>query len=517
MSHISINNISFHYASPFREIFKDFSIDIDQSWRTGLIGSNGSGKTTLLKLISGILKPDRGDIQISRPVHHCNLYVNTDSIVINVLKQAIAPFDQWEEAMKRHIDNGNMEAYGNIEEQYALHNGYTVESRIEQEISESGFDVSILNRSFSSLSGGEQTMLLIAAMFVNSKYAVIDEPTNHVDIYGRKSIAEYLSHKDGYILVSHDRTLLNRCTDHTIALTPTGVEIIKGNYNAWKEQFDMRMEFEKHRNDHLKREIFQMKQSFRQRKSWSLNKEKEKIGAADKGAVGAQAKRLMKRAKNIERRMTRAIDEKEALLHDSQKERRLHIGPKNGRKSIISCDDLSLSIGGRTLFKHISFNVQRGDVLAISGRNGAGKTMLLDIICQEREPDEGYISMKGDIELYRVFQQCPYMDMPIAGLADEHDIDIRMLSYFMNYLGVQGNIINKRTDELSEGERKKLTISLSLCADADLLVWDEPLNYLDVSAREMIEAMIIESKPTIIAVEHDKTFINNVADKIIEI
>ena len=167
------------------------------------------------------------------------------------------------------------------------------------------------------MSNGEQTKVLLAALFLKpEKFLLIDEPTNHLDITARKQIAEYLKRKKGFILISHDRYLLDECVDHILSLNKSGIEVQSGNFSSWMENFERQQLSEMGENKRLKKEIARMKESSRQSQVWSNKVESTKQGAADKGYIGHKAAKMMKRSKNIETRRDKAIEEKSKLLQN---------------------------------------------------------------------------------------------------------------------------------------------------------------------------------------------------------
>ena len=311
-------------------------MNIDTSWRLGLIGKNGRGKSTLLNLINKRLTPVKGNVNSGVTTFYFPFAAgNSKQSTFNVIKESIAPFSYWEKKLaelSKMNDSKSLDEYGELLEQYQAANGYEIDSMIEKEFWELGMKSDLLKREFSSLSGGEQTRGLIISLFLKkNSFPLIDEPTDHLDMKGRDILGEYLSKKNGFILVSHDRNFLDLCVDHVLSINKGDVRINKGNYSQWKYNMKIEEDFEKKKHENLKREIKSLESSAKKRRSWSNEKEKEKKGGYDKGYIGHMAAKQMKRALNIEFRIDKKLNEKKSLLKNFEEERKLKI--TNEKKS----------------------------------------------------------------------------------------------------------------------------------------------------------------------------------------
>ena len=295
MSIISVNNLTYYYDGCDEAVYENVSFTLDTTWKTGLIGRNGRGKTTLLKLLTGELENGGA--------------VNTKAEFLYF------PFD---------VEDKNMSG----SELIGMICPEVQEWEVIRELSYMGTDCDILYRPFSTLSGGEQTRLLLCLLFLrDNAFLLIDEPTNCLDLDAREAIGDYLKTKSGFILVSHDRDLLDKCTDHILSLNRSDTEIINGNYSVWKENFDRKEANELMRDKKLKSEIGHLKAAEERSKKWADTAEGRKIGidpsktekSPDRRAVeGAKAKAMMKRMKAVESRRQTAIDEKSVLLKNRE-------------------------------------------------------------------------------------------------------------------------------------------------------------------------------------------------------
>lgn len=295
MSMIRVENITFSYPSSFDPVFENVSFQIDTEWKLGLVGRNGRGKTTLLKLLLGEYEY-RGKITGAVTFDYFPFPVSDKTqMTEGILRQVCQNARQWE---------------------------------LIRELSYLGIESEVLWRPFETMSNGEQTKALLAALFLKEEhFLLIDEPTNHLDVEGRRQMADYLKRKRGFILVSHDRYLLDECVDHILSLNRSNIEIQSGNFSSWMENFKKRQNFEINRNESLKKDIRRMKESARQAKVWSDKVESSKRGAADKGYVGHKAAKMMKRSKNAEARKERAAEEKSKLLNNAEYAEMLKITP----------------------------------------------------------------------------------------------------------------------------------------------------------------------------------------------
>ena len=523
MGNIIFRHVGFHYVAPYAEVFEDLDLLIDTGWRAGLVGRNGRGKTTLLGMIAGELAPSTGSLTVPvDTVRYPPRPTDTGETVFNVIKDAVAPYRAWESQMNLLVEVGTEAAlidYGEIQSRYADLGGYDIDARIMAELPGLELAQQLLERPFDSLSGGEQTRALIAALFLQrDRYPLIDEPTDHLDLRGREIVARYLAEKSGFLLVSHDRWLLDQCVDHIVSINKADVRTIHGNYSVWKEQMDREQESERRRNENLQREIKSLERASRARRQGALKREGEKGAHMDKGYIGHRARKQMKRAIAFERRMERSVEERRGLLRNEEKERRLKLtGRASGGEALITVNDLALEIGQRTLFEHVSFTLRRGGRVAVTGPNGSGKTSLLRALMGELEPKDGTIRRPAHLRFACAYQN-PRWE---KGLLREHlrmeGVDETRYRQILGVLGVEGEVFERDLATLSQGQRKKVDLALSLMADADFLLWDEPMNYLDISSREQLEEAVLEFEPTLVFVEHDHYFVERVATQRVEL
>jgi lincosamide and streptogramin A transport system ATP-binding/permease protein len=523
MATIQLNNVGFHYDSPFVDVLNRVTLSIDTAWRTALVGRNGMGKTTLLRLISGDLVPTAGNLQVPVGTYYFPFPVShAEATTHDVIRDAVAPFRTWERdiaLLSGRSDDAALRALGDLQERYEIEGGYDIDSRIEKEVVAIGMEPSILCRRFSRLSGGERTRALITALFLkHGCFALIDEPTDHLDMEGREVLGAYLAEKDGFVVVSHDRHFLDRCVDHVVAAEQTGFTITHGGFSVWKGEKDARIESEKRTSMRLKKEIRALKRSARQRRDWAGLKEQQKIGARDKGFIGHKAAKQMKRAVSIERRIEEKLAAKQELLRTYERERKLKLRLAGESPDIVlSLHDLSIRLGVHEIIAGFSATIRHGERVALFGPNGSGKTTLLRTVCGELKPSDGVIHHPTYITIARSYQDPLWESGFLRDHLRHQGVAQTRFRNVMAAFGVTGDIFDRPLETFSRGEQKKVDLCRSFLQDAHLWLWDEPLNFIDLMSREQIEEVVLEYQPTMLFVEHDRRFVEHVATDIIEL
>lgn len=523
MSLISVRNLTFGYENSYENIFEDTSFDIDTDWRLGFIGRNGRGKTTFLKLLTGKYSYV-GTIISSVDFDYFPFKTRSDTDTLEAARNAIAPFSLWEGEMNKCIwenSHSSMERYGELLDLYVAHDGYIINELIEKEVRKLEVDAGALTRPFNTLSSGEQTKVMLASLFLKkNNFLLIDEPTNHLDLEGRSCVAEYLKSKKGFILVSHDRHFLDGVADHILSINKNNIEVQKGNFSSWQENKERQDNFEINRNEKLKKEITQLEEAFRRTAGWSDKVEKSKIGehVYDRGAVGHKAAKMMKRAKSIEQRMEKSIDDKRKLLKNIEQYSALKVIPLKYIKNVlVNIDGLSLKYGERTILEDVSFNLEHGDRVSIRGRNGSGKSTVLKILTGEISDFTGTVNIGSNLIISYVPQDTSFLKGSFTDFILNENINESIFRTLLAKLDMDSDDFNRSLEELSEGQKKKVLIAKSLSQSAHVYIWDEPMNFIDVYSRIQIEELVQTFKPTMVFVEHDYMFNENIATKVIEL
>lgn len=495
MSLIQVSNLSFAYDGSYESIFENVSFQIDTNWKLGFTGRNGRGKTTFLNLLLGKYAY-QGNISASVQFSYFPFSVPDKSIhAIDVVEAIYPNYEYW---------------------------------RVRREMDKIQLDEEILYRPYCTLSNGEQTKLQLAVLFSReNNFLLIDEPTNHLDIRGRELVSRYLNSKKGFVLVSHDRAFLDGCVDHILSINKSDIQVCKGNFSTWMENKQRQDAFEQAENEKLKKEISRLEETAREKASWSDTAERRKLrnGPIEVDNVkgwrplqGAKAKKTMARAKAIEQRQTAAIEEKSRLLKNLERSETLKIfqAPFHTNR-LEELKDVSIAYGAEPVCEHVSFTIQRGDRIALQGANGSGKSSILKLICGQEIPFTGKFWQGNGLQVSYVSQDTSYLQGNLSVFARDCGIDERLFLAMLAKLDVPKAQMEKDMSSLSAGQKKKVLLAKSICEPAHLHIWDEPMNYIDVISRMQIEELLIQFQPTILFVEHDKAFCENVATKIVRL
>jgi lincosamide and streptogramin A transport system ATP-binding/permease protein len=523
MSQITVNDLTFSYNTVYDNVFEHASFQIDTDWKLGFIGRNGKGKTTFLNLLMGKYEY-QGSIIASVDFDYFPFEV-TDATrnTIEIIKNKIAPYYVWEEEMQAILDEQEvqLDRYGKLLDLYQAHDGYIIDELIEKELGKLQVDPSVLVRPFSTLSFGERTKVMLAALFLKkNNFLLIDEPTNHLDLEGRETLAGYLQAKQGFILVSHDRAFLDQCIDHVLSINRANIEVVKGNFTSWRQNKELKDQYELEKNEQLKKDITLLSEAAKRAMGWSDQVEASKIGthAADRGAIGHKAAKMMKRAKSIENRKLDAIEDKKSLLKNVELMDALKMNVMDfPKKRFIEAEDLSLFYDGRTVASGLDFVLQEGDRLAIKGRNGSGKTTLLRLLLGEDITYTGRYKVAQGLKISYVSQDTSYLTGNLKDFAVRYGLDETIFKTVLRQLDFSRIQFEKDIRDFSGGQKKKVLLAKSLAEPAHLFLWDEPLNFIDVFSRIQIEDLLVKYQPTMIFVEHDKIFSEKVANKILSL
>lgn len=486
MSIIKVENLTFSYPSSYQNIFENVSFQIDTDWKLGFVGRNGRGKTTFLKLLQGKYEYSGKIISSVQFDYFPYIVRDINKHTEDVLREVCPTAEEWQ---------------------------------LMRELSYLDVDCEVLYRPFYTLSGGERTKVLLAALFLNEgHFLLIDEPTNHLDMRAREAVSEYLRKKKSFILVSHDRCFLDGCVDHILSLNKTNIEVQSGNFSSFMTNFERQQEFERRQNSRLETDIQRLQETVRRTAGWSDVVEASKIGAADKGYVGHKSAKMMKRAKVVEARRQKEIEQKSSLLKNVENESSLKLTPLSYRaERLVSFCSVVPFYDGKGVCRPATFEIKRGERLALDGKNGSGKSSLLKLLCGQPIEHSGTIAIGSSLVISYVPQDTSHLLGSLTDFAVLHGIDESLFKAILNKMGINKREFEKDMSEFSDGQKKKTLIAKSLSEKAHLYVWDEPLNYIDVFSRMQIENLIKEFRPTMIFVEHDKTFRRNIATGVIEL
>ncbi|MBD2463826.1 ABC-F family ATP-binding cassette domain-containing protein [Oscillatoria sp. FACHB-1407] len=502
---------------PTGEVLKDVNWEVKPGDRIGLVGVNGAGKSTQLKIIAGKVEPTSGEIIRPSGLHIAYLTqefeVDPGRTVREEFWRAFDEANRVHEALTeihRQMETADPERLDQLihkmdrlQRQFEALDGYSLDARIEKILPELGFELEDGDRLVDSFSGGWQMRMSLGKILLQEPdLLLLDEPTNHLDLETIEWLETYLKGlTTPMVIVSHDREFLDRlCTQ--IVETERGVSTTYlGNYSTYLQQ---------------KEENQQAQLSAYERQQKELEKQQAFVDRFRASATrSTQAKSREKQLEKIER-----IEAPTAGL------RTLHFrfppAPRSGREVVI-IKDLTHAYNDKILFLGAELLIERGDRIAVLGPNGAGKSTLLHLIMGMEQPTEGIVKL-GDhnvIPGYFEQNQAEALDLEKTVMETIHDEmpdwtneEVRtLLGRFL----FAGDTVFKKVEALSGGEKARLALAKMLLRPANLLILDEPTNHLDIPAKEMLEEAIQNYDGTMIIVSHDRYFISQVANKIVEI
>ena len=511
MSQITVSNLTFCYEGSYDNIFENVSFQLDTDWKLGFIGRNGKGKTTFLRLLQGRYEY-RGSISAS------------------------TAFDYFPYEIKR----GQEELPG-AELFELLRPGCEI-WRTLRELEQLSLDPECLYRPFCTLSHGERIKAMLALSFSQENFfLLVDEPTNHLDGEARQAVRDYLKSKKGFILVSHDRELLDACIDHVLVLNRESIRVEKGNFSSWWENKERQDSFNRGENEKHLREIGKLKAAADRVSRWADRNESAKIGfdpvkehdrsISTRAYIGAKTKKQQSRVKNMERRINEEIAEKEGLLLDIEEPVDLKLMPMDFHREVyVFARDITLGYGGEPVLRDFDFELHRGERVLLKGANGCGKSSLIKAVLRQgrRQPERlweepargggtesaggsgmeirGTLEVPAGLRISYVNQDTSCLEGSLNDFARQGRLDESLLKALLRQLDFERVQFDKRMENYSEGQKKKVLLAASLLTPAHLYIWDEPLNFIDVFSRIQLEKLILRYRPTMLLVEHDAVF-----------
>ncbi len=509
MAQIHVADLTFCYEGSFDNIFENAAFSIDTNWRLGLIGRNGKGKTTFARLLLGE-------------------YAYQGSITSGGVLFDYFPYEVKEEQME-YTAAELMEGWKENCEDW----------RVILELNKMSADAEILYRPFRTLSHGERSKIMLAVLFSGENdFLLIDEPTNHLDFETRKTVKAYLQKKKGYILISHDRDLLDACIDHVLVLNRKSIEVQAGNFTSWWENKQKKDAFSESENEKHLKEIASLKRAADREGRWADKSENTKIGFNPakepdramnaRAYIGAKTKKLQSRVKAYEKRIDREIKEKEGLLSDIERITDLKLTPlQHHKEQLVYANDFGFRYkeDGEPLFSHFHMEVRQGERIFLNGNNGCGKSTLIKEILRANgmqapaasAVSTGELKTASGLQISYVSQDTSFLQGSVKEFCRTHAFNESLFLTVLRHLGFERVQFEKPLESYSEGQKKKVLIAGSLLTSAHLYIWDEPLNYIDVFSRIQIEEMILRYQPTMLIVDHDICFREKIATRVVEI
>ena len=515
MTICSVNNVMKSFGGNI--IFENISLEIKNGERVGLVGRNGSGKTTIFGLLTGKESLDAGAIHMKKGtrIGHVAQIPKFDEVmtVYDVLSSAFKVEKELEKEM--HALEKNMvveqeqsaleklmERYGVIQEKFAFLGGYEIEANIMKVAN--GLQVTdLFSRVFTELSGGEQTKVSLAYMLLQKPdLLLLDEPTNHLDLFAVEWLEQFLKEYTGTVIViSHDRYFLDEVVTKIFDLEDGEIHVYHTNYSQFVEEKEERLLQEFQAYQEQQKKIKKMKEAIKRLREWANQANPPNEG-------------LHKRARNMERALERIEKLKRPILERKQMGLQFE-GQERSGKDVVVMKEVSKGFAGRPLFEQANLHVRFQERAAIVGRNGTGKTTLLKLLLEEINPDVGEIRIGSSVKI-------GYLSQHTYG-----NVKSNVLEAFREYVAVTegearhilakflfcGPAVFKKVTQLSGGEKMRLRLAQLMYQDINFLILDEPTNHLDIESREVLEEALEQYNGTILAVSHDRYFLNKLFEK----
>ncbi|MDR6880340.1 ribosomal protection-like ABC-F family protein [Bacillus sp. 3255] len=533
---IKAMNVKKEFAG--RLLFEDVGFEVSAGERITIYGRNGVGKTTLLRVLAGKLEPEKGNVERRLPLEQWGrmgqlseedeekitlVYVEEGSPEHSAAKRRLKEL----ETCMQDVSAAEMEdvfaAYEEAAERYMQLDGYRWEVQVERKLLELGLGRELWEQPLGQLSGGQKTRTQLARLMVlEPQLLLLDEPTNHLDAASLEWLEAWLRAYPGTVVfVSHDRHFMDRVATSLVELTSTGSRKFRGGYTDYTRQKELELRTQEQLYRKQQRMCEQLEESIRTYRQWFHKGEK----SASKAEVPIQRVYFQARAGTHVSRMNAKMKELERLEADRVEKPReaaqlkVKLGASEfAAHSLVRLERVAFGYGDRELFAELNLSVDRGDRLAVLGPNGTGKTTLLKLLVGELQPAAGQVRQHPQASIGYFSQELEHLDDGVTLLDSMLALPGMTQTEARTILGCflfSGEEVRKRIGDLSMGERCRLAFLKLLFSGANLLVLDEPTNYLDIDSRERIEQALLNYSGAMVIVSHDRYFIRKVAAKLL--
>lgn len=498
-------------------IVTDGSFHIEDHEKVALVGPNGAGKSTLLKMIVGELSPDRGDVILTKGktlgylAQHqdmsgsATIYeeVRLAKADLIEMERQIRSIEQELPALEGEALSARLETYNRLMAEFERQNGYAYESEITGVLKGLGFTEDDFSKPVSTLSGGQKTRVSLGKLLLTKPdILLLDEPTNHLDLTSIAWLETYLLNYQGAVLiVSHDRYFLNRVVTKVLEIELGQLSTYLGNYATYAEK--KQQVREARLKEYLKQQQEIKHQEAVIEKLRSFNREKS-----------------IRRAESREKMLEKMTPVEKPMEVNTQIQLTLEPSCISGN-DVLKVEHLSKSFPNQTLFQDISFEIKRGEHVAIIGDNGTGKTTLLKILNEVLPADGGTFILGTNVHIGYYDQEHHVLNMEKTIFDEISDAypsltGTRIRNMLAAFL-FTGDDVFKRIKDLSGGERGRVSLAKLMLSEANFLILDEPTNHLDITSKEILEKALNDYTGTILYVSHDRYFINQTATRILDL
>ncbi|OME99480.1 ABC transporter ATP-binding protein [Paenibacillus amylolyticus] len=521
------------------ELFTGLNLEINEGERLAILGRNGCGKTTLLRIILGE-EHGGGRIERHSPQQEWGFMrqrseietgmnvldaVRRESGQIYEVKRNLEELEQ-RLSMSTEADEELLEAYTQVMEQYEQLNGYMWETEVEKVLTRLGLSAEHWNRPYHSLSGGQKTKARLAGLLVSKpKFLILDEPTNHLDEGSMRWLEEWLSSYEGTLLfVSHDRTFIDQVATGVIEFSPDALTTYKGGYSDYKihKERELREQETIYRRQELERKA--LEETIRNYQEWfhkahnsATDVEVKITQSFYKAKANKNISRYHAKQKQLERLERERVDKpREAAKLNME----LQMNPLAARQ-LLALEEVSFSYtGDNPLLRDLRIAVERGDRLAVRGPNGTGKTTLLKLMIGELEPSQGKVTRHPQLKI-------GYFSQELEGLPENQTLLDSLLTLPSMTQSAARTILGcflfsrddvfKRIGDLSMGEKCRVAFLRLYFGGANLLVLDEPTNYLDIDTQEVMENVLKQASGALVLVSHDRMLTKSLANRLCDL
>ena len=498
-------------------IVTDGSFHIEDHEKVALVGPNGAGKSTLLKMIVGELSPDHGDVILTKGktlgylAQHqdmsgsATIYeeVRLAKVDLIEMERQIRSIEQELPALAGEALSARLETYNRLMAEFERQNGYAYESEITGVLKGLGFTEDDFSKPVSTLSGGQKTRVSLGKLLLTKPdILLLDEPTNHLDLTSIAWLETYLLNYQGAVLiVSHDRYFLNRVVTKVLEIELGQLSSYLGNYATYAEK--KQQVREARLKEYLKQQQEIKHQEAVIEKLRSFNREKS-----------------IRRAESREKMLEKMTPVEKPMEVNTQIQLTLEPSCISGN-DVLKVEHLSKSFPNQTLFQDISFEIKRGEHVAIIGDNGTGKTTLLKILNEVLPADGGTFILGTNVHIGYYDQEHHVLNMEKTIFDEISDAypsltGTRIRNMLAAFL-FTGDDVFKRIKDLSGGERGRVSLAKLMLSEANFLILDEPTNHLDITSKEILEKALNDYTGTILYVSHDRYFINQTATRILDL
>ena len=509
---IRIENLSKSF--PDGDLFNNVNIFIKSRMRLGLVGPNGSGKTTLLRIMLGKETPDAGNIQLDKSTTIG--YLAQDIIVGNdqsILEEVLNAFPELKEIeSKMHeltnaiaIDENNnhlVNELGEVQNHFEALGGWTIEKKAKKILYGLGFKDKQLSQQMSILSGGWRMRVALASILLQEPDILfLDEPTNHLDLDATIWLEKFLTYwKGGMVMISHDRTFLDKSVNHIVEIDLKKVTLYNGNYSKYKIEKALRLEQNQNAYKNQQKQI----------------KETERF--IDRFRYkSTKSKQVQSRVKMLDK-----MDKVSAPFEDNNALKLSLPQPTRPPLKIASCKNVSKKFGDIEVFDKMNLAIERGHKIGLVGHNGAGKSTLLKMLAAVESPSSGDILLGSEVETaYYAQHQLDILDKDDTIFETIQKVspgwgETQIRTYLGSFL-FKSDEIDKFVKVLSGGEKARLAMGRMLVEPSHLLLLDEPTNHLDMISRNIVEDALTQFNGSIVCISHDRHFLNNVTNITVEV